>query len=260
MGEDSTASSSSSSSSSGSDSDSDSDSDSSGSSSSSSTTSTVECEYVHLNKDWCPGTKKLRTIAREVADENDCPKYSKKISKEIMEQMDGMLFYRTIKNDTDDDDSSDSDSSDDDGDSSDSKSDSSDDESSDTEVQVSRNIPSNSTTAYLYCQRDSKKSLGFFCRRHYRSGPSKLDKTTHISFGEYELKLDAVAAMELWSVKFGASTPLLKWDDYEYRTKDTYSLEFEALSSLPPTDQATGNSLPVSAQRAIIRKLITERT
>ena len=130
MGEDSTASSSSSSSSSGSDSDSDSDSDSSGSSSSSSTTSTVECEYVHLNKDWCPGTKKLRTIAREVADENDCPKYSKKISKEIMEQMDGMLFYRTIKNDTDDDDSSDSDSSDDDGDSSDSKSDSSDDESS----------------------------------------------------------------------------------------------------------------------------------
>ena len=109
MGGDSTASSSASSNSDQSNSSSSNDDDSS--SSSSSTTSSEECPYVHVDKDWCPGTRKLREIAREVAEENDCPKYSKKISKQILKEMEGMFFFRTIKDDTDIDDSSDSDSS-----------------------------------------------------------------------------------------------------------------------------------------------------
>lgn len=92
-------------------------------SSSSSGSSSQECEYVHLDKDWCPGTKKLREVAREVAKELECPKYSKKISKQILKEMEGIQFFRSVKNDTD---SSNSDSSD--GDSDDNSS--SDDDSS----------------------------------------------------------------------------------------------------------------------------------
>mmetsp|Transcript_2541 Transcript_2541/g.5533 ORF Transcript_2541/g.5533 Transcript_2541/m.5533 type:complete len:365 (-) Transcript_2541:321-1415(-) len=102
------------------------------SSSSSSTTSSGECPYVHVDKDWCPGTRKLREITREVAEENDCPKYSKKISKQILKGMEGMLFFRTIKDDTDNDDSSESESSN----SSSSDSDSSDSDSSDSDSSV----------------------------------------------------------------------------------------------------------------------------
>lgn len=66
---------------------------------------------MHLDKDWCPGTKKLREVAREVADENTCPKYSKKICKKILKRMEGIDFVRSIKkNETSDDDSSNSDS------------------------------------------------------------------------------------------------------------------------------------------------------
>jgi len=103
---------------------------SSSSSSSSSSTSSDDCRYAHLDKDWCPGTTKLRDIAREIADENDCPTFSKKICKKILKRMEGMRFFRSIKSKTSDDDSSDSDSSDSD---SDSDSDSSDDNSSEGE-------------------------------------------------------------------------------------------------------------------------------
>lgn len=89
---------------------------SSSSSSSSSTSSSSGgncCRYVHLDKDWCPGTKKLREIARKVAYENDCQHFSKKISKQILNRMEGMRFFRSIRRKSRRSDSSDSDSSDD---------------------------------------------------------------------------------------------------------------------------------------------------
>eukprot|EP00531_Pseudo-nitzschia_arenysensis_P007962 CAMPEP_0116117558 /NCGR_PEP_ID=MMETSP0329-20121206/1635_1 /TAXON_ID=697910 /ORGANISM="Pseudo-nitzschia arenysensis, Strain B593" /LENGTH=250 /DNA_ID=CAMNT_0003611127 /DNA_START=424 /DNA_END=1173 /DNA_ORIENTATION=+ len=66
-----------------------------------------EFQCVHLDKDWCPGTIMLREVARDVALENNCRKYSKKIAKQILKRMDGKHFYRCIKGHTDSDDSSD---------------------------------------------------------------------------------------------------------------------------------------------------------
>ena len=138
MGKDSTASSLDSSDYSGStssSSDSSSNSSSSSSSSSSSDSSSSSgifdknCRCVHLDKAWCPGTTKLRVMCRQVAIENDCQTFSKKISKQILKRMEGMRFFRPNENK---DDSSDSDSSDSDGSDSDSSDSDISDESSDT--------------------------------------------------------------------------------------------------------------------------------
>ena len=102
------------------DSSSSSSSDDDSSNSSDSTESTTDSESifcVHLDKDWCPGTCKLRTICREVAEENECSEFSEEIRDDIIQKLKGMEFYRAVpktkkkkgdKNNGDDDASTDS--------------------------------------------------------------------------------------------------------------------------------------------------------
>lgn len=82
-----------------------------------SSTSTHHCSHAHLEKDWCPGTKRLREIARHVAVKKESAKYSEEIGKEIVKRMKGVHFFRSYKSmckEDDDSDESDCDSDSDD--------------------------------------------------------------------------------------------------------------------------------------------------
>ena len=123
-------------------------------------------------------------------------------------------------------------------------------------------MPKRAMSGYKYCQR-AVYSLGFRCRRP-QSTNHKLDKKVTINFGEYPTAVQAVGAMELWSVKFGGSNPLMTWGSgkrgYKYRTKEIYAREFAALPSLPSTIQDTGVPMNLNQQKNAIRELLLGNT